>query len=269
VRDFEQATAVESSGGGHSATIDGDWCAWSPAGGYLMALALRAASGHAAFAKPLSLSCHFLSAPKLGEVQLSVSSLRRARVAESLRISMLQDEKPVLEMLLWCGDRIEGYVHTDAAMPEVPEHGALGAHEYQAGLPGFQTVWQNLEHRPCGPLHWEREQAGAPRQRDWIRLLGFKPGADAFMEAGRYALLLDSFTWPAAAQAHAGDPRFVAPTISLSIDFHQWTEREWLLSDAHAPYASAGVIAIHNRLWSSEGEHLATAHGTLICRPRP
>jgi acyl-CoA thioesterase len=267
--DFEQATAVEGTDGRYSAQLSGDWCVWSPAGGYLMAVALRAAGRQTAFAEPLSLSCHFLAAPKLDAVQLTVTSLRKTRVAESLRVSMQQEGKPVIELLVWCGGPVEGYAHEDAAMPEVPPAEALAPHQPQAGVPGFHTLWQHLEHRPCGPLHWQHQAAAAPRQRDWIRLRDFPEAADPFLDAGRSAVVLDSFTWPAAAHAYAGDSRFVAPTISFSIELQRRTTSPWLLSDAYAPCAVDGRINIHNRLWSPDGKLIATGNGTLICRPRP
>jgi acyl-CoA thioesterase len=267
--DFEQATAIEGADGRYTARLSDDWCVWSAAGGYLIAVALRAAGREATFPEPLSLSCHFLAAPKLDLVQLTVTSLRKTRVAESLRVSMQQDGKPVIELLVWCGAPVEGYAHEDALMPEVAEPQALALHQPQAGVPGFQTLWQHLEHRPCGPLHWQEKQAAPPRQRDWIRLRDFPDRADPFLEAGRYAVVLDSFTWPAAAHAYAGDPRFVAPTISFSIELHRRTSSAWLLSDAYAPCAVDGRIAIHNRLWSPDKKLIATGNGTLICRPRP
>jgi acyl-CoA thioesterase len=266
---LEQATAIEGTDGRFSARLSEDWCVWSPAGGYLLALALRAAGRHSAFATPLSLSCHFLAAPKLDLVQLTVTSLRKTRVAESLRVAMLQEGKPVIEALIWCGGPVEGYAHEDATMPEVPACDTLAAREVQAGAPGSQTLWQHLEHRPCGPLHWQEPQPAAPRQRDFIRVRDFPETADAFLDAGRYALVLDSFTWPAAAHAYAGDSRFIAPTISFSIEFHRRTASPWLLSDAYAPCAADGRIAIHNRIWSPDGQLIATGNGTLICRPRP
>lgn len=129
--------------------------------------------------------------------------------------------------------------------------------------------WKNIEQRPCGPLHWQRTEATDPRQRDWVRLCNHAPAADAFVESGRYALFLDTFTWPAAAHAHVGDPRFIAPTLSFSIDFHQRSDSAWLLSDAHSPYAGDGRLAVHQRLWSPDGLLLASGTGTMICRPRP
>lgn len=264
-----EATTLEGRDGAYSATVDPDWCAWSPAGGYLMALALRAAGRTTNFPQPLTMSAHFLSAPKLDRVDVTATVLRRTRVGDSLRVSITQSDKPVLEVLAWCGDTVDGYEHCDAAMPDVPSHADLEERPMPKGPPGFQTIWQNYEHRPCGPLHWEHDDIRAPRQRDWIRLRDFEPGVDPFLDAGRSALILDSFTWPAAAHAHAGDARFVAPTISFSIDFHQSTPNPWLFSDAHCPYAGDGRMAVQNRLWSPDGEPIATASGTLICRPRP
>jgi len=286
---FEAATRVRGSNGLYAAELDPDWCVWSPAGGALLATAIRAAGLETDFARPLSVSCHFLSTPRSAPVELRVRSLRKTRVAESLQVSMLQGERPVIEVMLWAGDRLDGYRHADAAAPDVPRPDALKARDYPLGRHGMHTLWRNLEQRSCGPVHWERSEPAAPRQRDWIRLRDyahFRGSADsrgssetqhpelcerelAFLEAARFALVLDCFTWPAAGHAHVGDPRFVAPTISLSIELHQRDAGEWLLSDAHSPRAEAGCIAIHNRLFDSAGELVASASGSLICRPRP
>ncbi len=182
---------------------------------------------------------------------------------------MVQADKPVLEMLVWCGEPVEGYAHEAARMPDVPAREGLLPHEPPSGVPGFNTLWKHLEHRPCGPLHWQRTEPGEPRQRDWIRLRDFPAAADPFLDAGRYAVVLDCFTWPAAAQAYGGDPRFIAPTLAFAIELHRRTPDPWLLSDAYAPCAAEGRINIHNRLWSSAGHLLASGNGTLICRPRP
>jgi len=267
---FEQATAVTGDSGRFHARLDGDWCVWSPAGGYLLALVLRAAGRSSQLSEPLSMSCHFLAMPQLDTVELLVTPLRKAKVAEVLRVSMIQNEKPVVEATVWCGAAIEaGYAHSDARPPEVAGHDTWPEQEPPRAGVGFQTLWQNVEHRPCGPFHWQRKEPAAPRELDWIRLRDFPDDPDPFLDAGRLALVLDSFTWPAAAHAYVGDPRFIAPTISFAIDFQRRPTTGWLLSDAYAPCANAGRIASHNRVWSADGQLLALGNGTLLCRPRP
>ena len=64
--DIEVQTAVEPIGDGRfRAMVHGDWEIWGPCGGYVAALALRAAGpprhGVSA-ARPASFFCHYLSA---------------------------------------------------------------------------------------------------------------------------------------------------------------------------------------------------------------
>ena len=69
--DFERVTTLTGEAGDYRVDIDGNWCVWSPAGGYLMALVLRAAGLESAFTAPLTLTCHFLAAPKLGDADVA------------------------------------------------------------------------------------------------------------------------------------------------------------------------------------------------------
>jgi acyl-CoA thioesterase len=269
--DLERDTRVEGSDGRYTTVLSPHWVVWSPQGGYLMALLLRAAGAASEFAKPLSLACHFLSAPKIGKAELVVTSLRKTRIAESLRVSCEQDGRLFLEAMVWTGDTVPGLEHAATDMPAVPRHDTLAPVPVAAPGPatGFHTLWRNLEVRPCGPPSRSRTEPGEPRQRDWVRFRNFPKTADAFAEAGRYAMCLDTFTWPAATHAHPGDSRFIAPTLSFSIDFHRRTDSEWLLSDAHAPVAGDGRIFMHQRVWSPAGDLVASGTCTTICRLRP
>jgi acyl-CoA thioesterase len=271
VPDLQRDTAVAGNDGRYTAQISPSWVVWSPQGGYLMAMVLRAAGAATEFRKPLSLACHFLSVPKVGPAEIQVTSLRKTRIAESLRVSLVQEGRLSLEAMLWAGDTVPGLDHAATGMPQVPGYDALPPVPRPGPAPasGFHTLWHNLEIRPCGPQSRERTEPAEPRQRDWIRFRSFPRTDDAFVDAGRYALCLDTFTWPAATHAHPGDARFIAPTLSFSIDFHQQTESEWLLSDAHAPVACDGRIAMHQRVWTPSGALIATGTCTTICRPRP
>src|SRR5262249_28997004 len=161
------------------------WVVWSPQGGYLMAMVLRAAGRATEFKKPLSLACHFLSVPKVGPAEIHVTSLRKKRIAESLRLSFIQEGRSLLGSMMWSGDTVAGLEHAATGVPEVPSYEALASLQVSVPPPttGFHTLWHNLEVRPCGPQSRERAEPAEPRQRDWIRFRNFPRTTDAFVDA--------------------------------------------------------------------------------------
>jgi acyl-CoA thioesterase len=269
VADFELDTRVEGGAGAYHARLQPAWSVWLPHGGYMIAVALRAAAAHTMFPRPLSLACHFLNVPSFGPVDLAVATLRRAKHAESMRISMSQGDGQILELLVWAGEPVPGLEHAGAGMPKVPHWSELSATTEIPGALAAHPHWQNLEQRPTAPVHWQSQESSEPRQRDWLRVRGLETEGDAFLDAGRLVLILDSYGWPAAAQAHVGDTRFIAPTLSLAVDFYRSSASPWVLSDAYAPVAVSGTIALESRVWDPDGALLATALGTTRCRPRP
>ena len=57
--------------------VHGDWEIWGPCGGYVAAIALRAAGAESPFARPASFFCHYLSVAAFAPVDLVVTPLRR------------------------------------------------------------------------------------------------------------------------------------------------------------------------------------------------
>ena len=71
--DLEQATYLDVENGRYRAQLSKDWGIWGPNGGYLAAIALRAAGEVANIQRPASFYCHFLSSPSFDTVELTVS----------------------------------------------------------------------------------------------------------------------------------------------------------------------------------------------------
>lgn len=252
------------------ASLHPDWQVWFPNGGYMGAILLRAASEVSSFELPLSFHCHFVSVPAIGAVEIDVTSLRRTRYAESLSMTMRQGEKIILQALVWFGTQVEGYVHDNVLMPEVPAPAACKATTEIEGAHAHHPFWKNFEQRPTtNNVHWQISEVEKATQRDWIQFSPYSKAPNICLDMMRYVIVLDTYVWPAAARAHPGDGRYIAPTLSLNIDFHRHYAGDWLLSDASAPIASNGYMAGLNRLWSEQGDLLATASATLMCRPRP
>ena len=82
---LEQQTAVEQTAKGkYRGTVSEEWKLWVPVGGYLTAIALRAAQSSSTMARPVSVTCHYLHEATFGPVDLEVTTLVTTERAESL-----------------------------------------------------------------------------------------------------------------------------------------------------------------------------------------
>jgi len=270
--DLERDLTLEPAkppGGGLRAQLSGDWRIWGPNGGYLASLALCAAVRESDFDVPASLSCHFLGVGRFEPVDLAVTSLRRGRHAESLRVDVAQEGRALLQALVWTTDEPSGLAHDDATPPEVPDPGALRPMDELVPEPHPYPFWHNLESRPLAWQALDERRAGPPRVAGWYRYRPRARFASAVLEASRALILADTLGWPAAHQAHVGDERFIAPSLDVSVQFHRPPAGEWLLCEAHAPVADRGRIGFRSRVWCEERRLVASGGGTLLCRPAP
>jgi acyl-CoA thioesterase II len=279
--DLDLDTRLDGADGRYRATLCEDWRIWGPNGGYVAAIALRAAGAVTRFRRPVSFHCHFLGVGAFAPADVVVEPLRTARTAESLRVSMAQGGRTFLDAQVWTSDANEGLAHDFAPPPDVPPPAALRPFEellaeVEAAQPSRSSgprhrFWDNLEGRPTDwvpPAHW---QPGAPRLRCWYR---FRPTArfdDPFLEAARALILVDTLSWPAACRAHRPeDNAWIAPSLDLAARFHRLPPYgEWLLAEATADVAAEGLIGFHNRVWDERGRVVASGGGQLLCRPAP
>ncbi len=82
VGNFGEDTTVSGSDGNYRATINRDWEIWGPMGGYVAAMALRAAATEVpAPFEPASFTCQFLSSAKFEPVDIAVEIRRSSRRA--------------------------------------------------------------------------------------------------------------------------------------------------------------------------------------------
>ncbi|HWS45792.1 MAG TPA: acyl-CoA thioesterase domain-containing protein, partial [Acidimicrobiia bacterium] len=115
--DLAADTQVAGDAGRYTARLSRAWEIWGPNGGYLAAIALRAAGAHSRFDHPASIVGHFLGVARFDEVQLDVTTLRAAKRAESMRVSMTQQGEPVFEALVWTTGDVNGLEHDRTTFP--------------------------------------------------------------------------------------------------------------------------------------------------------
>src|SRR6266550_8486338 len=99
--DLAADTDVTCSVGRYTATLSRDWEIWGPNGGYIGAIALRAAGVYSRFDRPVTLVGHFLGVADFETaVDLEVTTLREAKRARSVRVSMTQTGQPIFDAMV-------------------------------------------------------------------------------------------------------------------------------------------------------------------------
>jgi acyl-CoA thioesterase II len=265
--DLERATRVEAENGEYVARLSEDWEIWGPNGGYLAAIALRAAGTVAQIKQPASFYCHFLSSPAFDAVQLDVRVLKQGRRAESFAVEMVQGDKPILHALVRTAAEAPGYSHQHSQAPEVPPADALKTYDELRPTRRRRafSFWENVERRPVDQS--ATDEPTAPVLQEWVR---YRPGAcfeDPFVDAARALILLDTFGFPAAYSRHRSW-EYLAPNLDTSAWFHHSSPGcEWLLIDSECVVADRGLMGVNGRVWDSDGRLLATGSAQLCCVP--
>ncbi len=274
--DLDHDTAVEDLGGGrYRASLDSDWEIWGPCGGYVAAVALRAAGVESPQVRPVSFYCHYLSVAAFGPVEVEVAALRSGRTVTSQRVSLTQEGIPVLEAMVWSVGDVEGLEHHDERPPEVPDPDELRPRVYDTEAndsdPGRRprfAFWDNFDQRSPEDGPWPPSGPLPPTWRNWVR---YRPTAtfdDPWLDAARSLVVLDVGSWPSGSRPHAYlDPGYIAPSLDLYAAFHgPGHESEWVLLDAHSPLAQHGMLAWTGRVWSEDRRLLASGGGQALFR---
>ena len=268
--DFLADTQVESIPGAperYRAVLSPEWAVWGPNGGYLAAIALRAAMAHSRAARPASFHCHFLAVGEFAPVELTVVPIGGGKRAESLRVEMRQAERLVLVANVWMvADELRGFAHDFATAPDVPGPQALRGYQDLADeYAEWYPIWRHIEGRP---VRW-RQPPGRPEWHAWLR---FTDTAipDRSADALRQVFWIDFPGWNATIAAHKWPFPYLAPNLDLTIQFHRFAPREtWILADGVALLAEDGLVGCVSRLWSERGTLLATGTSNHMNRPNP
>lgn len=120
---FAEATAILAAGPGRYATeLTPYWSAYgNPNGGYMAAIAARAALAETGRAHPISVSTTFLKAARPGPAELDVTAISAGRTLGTARVVLRQQGVIVLESTVVCADEPAGDVPADAAALPPPE----------------------------------------------------------------------------------------------------------------------------------------------------
>ena len=269
-------TAVEGGDGTYAASLSRDWEIWGPMGGYVASTALRAAGAHSSFPRPASLAGHFLGVAAFGPVDITTTTLRKAKKAESMRVTVKQQGNPVFEALVWAvADELDALTHEAAVPPPAAgnpfEHATVLERLAAAGVEPdpIYPFWNNFEERPVDWVDdWDNRTSGPPVWTAWLRFLPEPDTSDPWIDASRLLVLVDIGSWPSVTRHHVDTAGMYAPSIDLACHFHRLRpDSAYLLTHGTSPSGADGLITSHQSVWSDDGTFLASGISQLLCRP--
>jgi acyl-CoA thioesterase-2 len=262
---FSDDTAVRREGEGLRATLSEDWAIWGPNGGYIASIALRAAGTVApADHRPAAFSCQYLSTAAFADVEITVDPVRQGRSAWCLNVALTQNGKRFLQAQVWTTNRAGGPVHADAKPPAAPPPAALKPFRHYVTEPPH-PFWAHFEGRPVKFLPIYTPDPEGAVSRNWQKLLEFDAAGDAFLDAARCLLLIDTMPWPTFHRSLTKPPGYIAPSLDLAVWLHEPANgAEWLLVDAYADTGTGGLIHGGGRIWTEDGRLIATGGSQLL-----
>lgn len=267
---FDVATSVTPRGAGvYDAVLDERYTiVGMPNGGYLLALAARAAAAHlfeldGTVAHCLAASAAYARAMQCGPASLRVTVDRRGARVSQLNAEIEQAGRTSVRALLSMGRlRPDAKVHlagpSAVGLPprescdRVPSGGPPGT-----GISTMDRVELLLDPSTSTFLRGERSEE--PEVRGWVRLAGGRP-IDSF------ALLFLTDTLPPSTLPFGSTGW--TPTIQLSVYVRREPTTEWLAARQYARSIGGGLLDQGCELWDETGAVVASATQLAMVRFR-
>jgi acyl-coenzyme A thioesterase PaaI-like protein len=249
---FGEATAVRRIGDGrYSVDLDADY-GFDQAlnGGYLMAVLARAALDAAGRPHPVATAANFLRVARPGPAEVWVEPRKSGRTTDVARVSLVQDDEPVVDAVITAGsldaqaDPV--FAAPPGALPPLEECVTLGK-----GVPSGFAAQVDMRYDPATMGWLDGRPSGRPEMRAHFRLRQTHE-PDAIL----LALAVDAL-----------------PPVVLNTGAHGWSptvELTWHMRAVPAP----GWLSLHGsgRLvsdgWFDEEVEVRDSTGRLVAQSR-
>ena len=264
---LQDATAITASNGNLSAAIDPEWSIWGPIGGYIAAIAMRAAglsapTGH----RPVTLTCQFLARADAGPIGITVEPLKTGSTA-FFNVRLQQAGKTFLQAQICTTAKTDGPRQIGLVAPVVPPPESLEAFATQLARHGHTVAgfWKNVEGRQVDFRPPGDPDPRGNRGECWLRFVDWGETSDPFLDAARAIIGVDTQMWRAYNRGQSVMPEHVAPSLDLTVWFHDAApESQWQLAEARAEYAHQALLAGSVRVWSDSGKLIASGGGQSL-----
>jgi len=261
---FDRATAVAGGPERWTAEVDPGWTvAGRPNGGYLLALATRAALAAGDQPHPLAVSAHFLSPAGLGPAELAVARLRAGRSLATTSVTLVQEGAARMAALVTAGRLDPGAGpawQRDGGPPVLPpvEDCLPARPELPGGVPVNLLRHLDLRMDPATTGWFAGQPGGTLDMRGWVRFSdGRAPDPLALLQMAD-ALPPSSFD--------LGLPGW-APTVALSVYLRALPAPGWLACGVRGQLWQGGWFDEQAEVWDSAGRLVAQARQFAGARP--
>lgn len=265
---FDAATSVSrTESGGLIADLDPSWDVGGDIlnGGYLLAVAARAALLESPHPHPVALSASYLRATGPGPARLAVTPGPAGRTVAHSSVLLEGADGPTLSVQVTTarlGDDAPVYA---ARMPQVPPVGECLRANAGDDLGGHPVPDVGLRHRVETRLDpatagWAMGQpSGEPVMRGWVRLVdGREPDPLALI---LFADVLPPTSWSIGLMGWS-------PTVQLQVLVRAVPAPGWCLVEARAGEVAGGWLDEDYRIWDATGRLVAQSR-QLARAPRP
>lgn len=262
----EETMVTPIGEGVFAATPSEGWALVGPNGGYLAAIALRAALAFEA-GRPRTLSINFLSRADFSGLKLHVSTIARSKSAACLSI-LVEQHEVVASATAWLGTDRSG-------LPESVEHVSLPGRPsdfptswerlgLSEPLPGIQARLEERQCVPDDPSPWRLQPSNPPFWSGWCRYI--QSGLADRDSHAKYPILLDIYPYVAGMLPFPDRRgRLFAPTLSLDVAFTgQENTGDFLYCSAWADSVWSGYLIGGAKIYSEDG--ILLAQGQQVSR---
>lgn len=267
-------TKVDKVPGLYVADLPDHWSYLNPSGGALLTVALRAMAAELAdeALTLLSVTTIFCAAIHPGPLEVEVQILRRGETAAQLRARVVAKARPGpgLEIVATYVQARPGPDVLGVAMPEVPSPEACFDDERRridastSPYPFYRNfdVAQALGD-PMWRAGWTRGEAHVA---SWYRYRVPQRTDDGAFDPLALPPIADTMPGALARKLGPEHPRFLAPSLDLTMYFLGPAASEWILVESFAERAVGGHAIGSANLWDTGGRLVARATQSMTLR---
>lgn len=253
--------------GRYHVTLPNSWDYLLPSGGVVMTCALRAAEAHVAdpALRLVSATTIFASPIHPGALIADVHVIRRGHATAQVRVILRHAQEktgePGLELVVTFMRERKGPDVLGVAFPAaLALAGSRPVEDGASNNPHTRfRFYHQLECRLAdGPAFWSADfEAGPARYARWFRYR--VPQRDPEGRFDRLALppLIDTMPTALHRAIGPGPYRFYAPSLDLTVQALDDTDREWLLVAVTMRRARAGAAIADADVWDDLGRYVA------------